>query len=73
MTRRWGQFGFDVDVSTLVYHGERTPAAEYLTAHGWRVSTHTRADMFAAAGLPISRGDSLESLQSHIAVDAVLQ
>lgn len=72
MTRRWGQLGFDVDVSTLVYRGERTPAAQYLSSLGWRVSTRTRADMFAEAGLPIPPGDSLESLRHSIAVDAVL-
>lgn len=72
MARRWGQYGFDVDVSTLVYRGERTPAAQYLSDLGWRVSTRTRADMFAEAGLPVAPGDSLESLQHSIAVDAVL-
>lgn len=74
MARRWGRFGFDVDVSTLVYRGDRTPAAQYLTEQGWQVSTRTRADMFAEAGLPIPPGDSsLQSLQNSIAVSAVLQ
>ncbi|KBZ68637.1 hypothetical protein K875_01193 [Mycobacterium [tuberculosis] TKK-01-0051] len=72
MTRRWGRYGFDVDVSELVYRGERTPAAAYLTDHGWQVSTRTRAEMFAEAGLPVASGESLQSLQNHIAVDAVL-
>lgn len=73
MARRWGQFGFDVDVSTLVYRGERTPAAAYLTAHGWQVSTRTRADMFAEAGLHVPPGESMEAMQNSIAVDAVLR
>ena len=73
MARRWAPFGFDIDVSTLVYHGERTPAADYLSAHGWQVSTRTRADMFAEAGLPVPEGDSLESLQNSVAVTAVLR
>jgi hypothetical protein len=73
MARRWQPYGFDVDVSTMVYFGERTPAAEYLSARGWQVSTCTRADMFAAAGLPVPRGDSMESLQNSIAVTAVLR
>lgn len=72
MARRWGRYGFDVDVSELVYRGERTPAAAYLTDHGWQVSTRTRAEMFAEAGLPVASGESLQSLQNHIAVDAVL-
>lgn len=73
MARRWGQFGFDVDVSDLVYHGERTPAAEYLTARGWEVSTRTRADMFTEAGLSIPPGDSVETLRNSVAVTAVLR
>jgi methyltransferase (TIGR00027 family) len=73
MARRWGQFGFDVDVSDLVYRGERTPAADYLTDLGWQVSTRTRADMFTEAGLPVPPGDSLHAMQNSIAVTAVLQ
>jgi methyltransferase (TIGR00027 family) len=71
MANRWGKFGFDVDVSTLVYYGDRTPAADYLTAHGWSVSTRTRADMFAEAGLSVPAGDSMQSLQNNISVTAV--
>ena len=73
MASRWGQYGFDVDVSTLVYRGERTPAAEYLSGHGWQVSTTTRADMFAAAGLPIPTGEGLHALQNSVTVTAILQ
>jgi methyltransferase (TIGR00027 family) len=73
MASRWGQYGFDVDVSTLVYRGERTPAAEYLSGHGWQVSTTTRADMFAAAGLPTPTGEGLHALQNSVAVTAILQ
>jgi methyltransferase (TIGR00027 family) len=71
MADRWGPFGYDIDVSTLVYQGERTPAAEYLSAHGWQVATTTRADMFAEAGMAIPKGDSLQSLQTSVAVTAV--
>ncbi len=71
MADRWGRFGYDIDVSTLVYRGERTPAAEYLHAHGWQVSATTRADMFSEAGLTIPKGDNLQSLQTSVAVTAV--
>jgi methyltransferase (TIGR00027 family) len=73
MAKRWGQFGFDTDVSALVYHGERTPAAEYLSAAGWQITPRTRADQFAEAGLPVPPGQSLEALENHISVIAVLQ
>ena len=71
MARRWGQFGFNTDVSTLVYHGERTPAADYLSAAGWQISARTRAEQFADAGLPVQGDESLQALQNHISVVAV--
>jgi methyltransferase (TIGR00027 family) len=73
MAKRWGQFGFDTDVSALVYHGERTPAAEYLSAAGWQITPRTRADQFAKAGLPVPPGEGLTALENHISVIAVLQ
>jgi methyltransferase (TIGR00027 family) len=73
MAKRWGQFGFDTDVSALVYHGERTPAAEYLSAAGWQITPRTRADQFAEAGLPVPPGQGLKALENHISVIAVLQ
>ncbi|HEV7359543.1 MAG TPA: class I SAM-dependent methyltransferase, partial [Mycobacterium sp.] len=62
MAKRWGQFGFDTDVSALVYPGERTPAAEYLSAAGWQITPRTRADQFAEAGLPVPPGQGLKAL-----------
>lgn len=73
MARRWGQFGFDTDVSTLVYHGERTPAAEYLSTRGWQISKRSRADQFADAGLPLPPGESRKALQNSVSVIAVRQ
>ncbi|BBY22642.1 class I SAM-dependent methyltransferase [Mycobacterium stomatepiae] len=73
MAKRWGQFGFDTDVSALVYHGERTPAADYLSAAGWQVTVRTRADQFAEAGLPVPSGEAHKALDNHISVVAVLQ
>ena len=73
MARRWGQFGFDTDVSSLVYHGERTPAADYLSAAGWQITARTRADQFAKAGLPVPPGQGRTALENHVSVIAVLQ
>lgn len=73
MAKRWGRFGFDTDVSALVYHGERTPAADYLSAAGWQITPRTRADQFAEAGLPVPSGEGLRALENHISVVAVKQ
>ena len=72
MTRQWAQFGFDVDLSTLVYRGERNPVTDYLNASGWQVSTRSRAELFAEAGLPLPQGDGAQLLLSTGAVTAVL-
>ncbi|WP_322857870.1 class I SAM-dependent methyltransferase [Mycobacterium shigaense] len=73
MAKRWGRYGFNTDVSTLVYHGERTPAADYLSARDWQISACTRADQFVDAGLPVPPGKSLEALQNQVSVIAVKQ
>jgi methyltransferase (TIGR00027 family) len=72
MTSRWAQYGFDVDLSQLFYPGERSHVMDYLTAHGWQVSTVTRAELFAAAGWPIPDGDPEAPLPNVIEVTAVL-
>ncbi len=72
MTRQWAQFGFDVDLSTLVYRGERSPVTDYLNASGWQVSTRSRAELFVDAGLPLPQNDAAQPLQSTVAVTAVL-
>lgn len=69
MTSRWAQFGFDVDLSALVYPGERSPVTEYLAVRGWEVSTRTRAELFADAGLTLAAGEAAP-LHNTIAVTA---
>lgn len=69
MTERWGKHGFDVDLSSLVYRGERNPVTDYLTERGWRVSTRSRADLFADAGLELP--DTPMPTQNTLAVTAV--
>jgi methyltransferase (TIGR00027 family) len=73
LTSRWGDLGFDVDLSDLVYHGERSHVVDYLAARGWRVSTRTRSELFAAYGLPFPDGDSLAPFRNVISVTATLK
>ena len=37
-------------MSDLIYHGERSHVIEYLTGHGWDMSTQTLRDAYAANG-----------------------
>ncbi|HME50168.1 class I SAM-dependent methyltransferase [Mycobacterium sp.] len=70
MTSKWGEHGFDVDLQQLWYTGERNHVVDYLTGHGWQVSAQTRADLFAAAGLPLPDGELGAPLRNSIAVNA---
>lgn len=71
LTTKWGEHGFDVDLSALWYAGERSHVVEYLTRHGWQVTSQTRAELFAAAGLPLPEGDLGAPLRNSIAVNAI--
>jgi methyltransferase (TIGR00027 family) len=49
---RWRQHGFDLDISELVYLGDRNEAAAYLAGHGWRAVSSSVKELFAVHGLP---------------------
>ena len=71
MADQWKQRGLDLDLSTLMYHGERTPATDYLAAHGWRLSTQTRTEVFAAYGREMADDDATAALRNSIAITAI--
>ena len=71
MADQWKQRGLDLDLSTLMYHGERTPATDYLAAHGWRLSTQTRTEVFAAYGREMADDEATAALRNSIAITAI--
>jgi methyltransferase (TIGR00027 family) len=52
ISERWRAHGFDLDMTGLVYFGDRNEAAPYLSDHGWLLTTSSVRDLFAANGLP---------------------
>jgi methyltransferase (TIGR00027 family) len=52
IAEHWREHGFDLDLTQLVYFGDRNEAADYLTNHGWHVSGSTLRELFAAHDLP---------------------
>ena len=68
---QWKQRGLDLDLSTLMYHGERTPVTDYLAAHGWRLSTQTRTEVFAAYGREMADDEATAALRNSIAITAI--
>jgi methyltransferase (TIGR00027 family) len=59
MSERWRKHGFDLDMTSLVYFGDRNEAAAYLADHGWRLTTSNVRDLFAANGLPPIEDDGM--------------
>jgi O-methyltransferase involved in polyketide biosynthesis len=51
VSAQWRQYGFDLDLTELVYFGERNEAAEYLTSHGWETNGRTTRELFGEYGL----------------------
>jgi methyltransferase (TIGR00027 family) len=51
VTERWREHGFDLDMTGLVYLGDRNEAESYLSERGWQLTSSSVADLFAANGL----------------------
>jgi methyltransferase (TIGR00027 family) len=58
--QRWRQYGLDLDLSQLIYFGDRNEAAPYLSEHGWQVTASSTQQLLASNGLPpLDENDSL--------------
>jgi len=58
VSQRWSKHGLDLDMTQLIYFGERNEASSYLSEHGWEMAGSTIAELFAANGLaPILEDD----------------
>lgn len=51
-TDAFTRLGLDMDMSSLVYHGERRSAADYLASKGWQMTGVPRTELFSRYGLP---------------------
>jgi methyltransferase (TIGR00027 family) len=52
VSERWRERGLDLDMTELVYFGDRNEAAPYLSDLGWQMTGASVRDLFAANGLP---------------------
>jgi methyltransferase (TIGR00027 family) len=58
VSERWRKHGLDLDMTELVYFGDRNEASPYLSGHGWDMGGSTIRELFAANGLaPIVEDD----------------
>jgi methyltransferase (TIGR00027 family) len=51
VSARWREHGFDLDMTELIYFGDRNEAAEYLKSHGWEMIGRSTRELFADYGL----------------------
>lgn len=49
----FSRLGLEMDMPSLVYHGERTSAADYLATKGWQMTGVPRTELFARYGLAV--------------------
>jgi methyltransferase (TIGR00027 family) len=54
---RMSELGFEVDFNDLVYHGQRSHIADYLSRRGWQSSSMTIAELHAANGFAYADDD----------------
>jgi methyltransferase (TIGR00027 family) len=66
----WVNHGFDLKLSDLFYPGERKPVVEYLAGHGWRVSSRTRPEVFAAYGREFPDDETHAPMRNSLSIIA---
>jgi O-methyltransferase involved in polyketide biosynthesis len=64
MSGSWSEHGIDLDVSELIYFGDRNEAAPYLNANGWEAVGHSTNELLSRYGLaplqePMPWGDGV--------------
>lgn len=62
-SERWQSHGFDLDMSSLIYLGERNEVSPYLTNRGWLLDTTSLAELRAANGLAAIVNDELPRVE----------
>jgi methyltransferase (TIGR00027 family) len=67
------EHGLDLDMSSLVYTGQRSHVLDYLHEKGWQVTGSPRSELFTAAGLPVPPPTEQDQLGEIVYVNAQLR
>jgi methyltransferase (TIGR00027 family) len=59
LSERWNRIGIDLDMSELIYHGERSTVIDYLTTHGWQVTAQSFRELYAHNGFELPSEEML--------------
>ncbi|MBU8821743.1 class I SAM-dependent methyltransferase [Mycolicibacterium goodii] len=72
-TETFTRMGVDIDMPSLIYHGERPSAADYLGAKGWQMTSVARAALFTRYGVPVPGRDDDDPLGEIVYVSGTLR
>ncbi len=72
-TASFRRYGLTVDVSDLLYGGERSDVIEYLTARGWSLTVQTLPEAYAANGFEMPDDDIFAAYADARIVSGVLE
>jgi methyltransferase (TIGR00027 family) len=73
LSERWSRLGFELNMSDLIFHGERSTVVEYLTANGWDVTARTAEEMYAHNGFEFPEDEMAATLGDMSYVAATLK
>ena len=71
ITERLKKYGHDIEMKDLIYHGERSHVIEYLTAHGWDVTSQTMREAYTANGFVFPENETMGFFANLSYVSAV--
>ncbi|MDF3339365.1 class I SAM-dependent methyltransferase [Mycolicibacterium septicum] len=71
-TATFSQMGLNMDMPSLIYHGERHSAADYLSAKGWQMSGVVRSELFVRHGLPVPDRDENDPMGEIVYISGTL-
>lgn len=65
------RFGFDQELSDLVYHGRRSSVIDFLAASGWEVSSQSLEQAYAANGFDLPGDEMFAAFNNARTISAV--
>jgi methyltransferase (TIGR00027 family) len=68
---RLKNYGHDIEMKDLIYHGERSHVIDYLTGHGWDVTAQKMQDAYAANGFEFPENETIGFFSNLSYVSAV--
>jgi methyltransferase (TIGR00027 family) len=71
ITERMKKYGSDIQISDLIYDGERSHVIEYLTGHGWDVTAQSMREAYAANDFEFPENETIGFFANLSYVSAV--